>query len=73
MSRTDSVIFENKNNLFWVCLTEGIWFPLSSRAIDYFFQPLAIHASMTSLSYRQTLPIRIERILPSLDNLHIVI
>jgi hypothetical protein len=28
---------------------------------------------MTSLSYRQTLPIRIEGIFPSLDNLHIVI
>jgi len=28
---------------------------------------------MTSLSNRQTLPIRIEGILPSLDSLHIVI
>ena len=35
--------------------------------------PLAIHPSITSLSNRQTLPIRTEGILPSLDNLHIVI
>ena len=41
--------------------------------LHYFFQPLAIHSSMISLSNRQTPPIRIEGIFPSLDNLHIVI
>jgi len=36
-------------------------------------RPPAIHASMTSLSNRKTLPMRMHGILPSLDNLQMVI